>query len=97
MKKHSNVTVVRKELPTAALWAGAVIAPVLCVTSVLELAVGADKMSTPGILWSVFVIVFTAFYSVDFAKQLRARLADQKQPTQSTQAKPDAKEKKAKK
>lgn len=94
MKKHSNVTVVRKELPTAALWAGAVIAPVLCVTSVLELVVGADKMSTPGILWSVFVIVFTAFYSVDFAKQLRVRLAAQKQPAQ---AKPDAKDKKAKK
>ncbi len=94
MKKHSNVTVVRKELPTAALWAGAIIAPVLCVTSVLELAVGADRMSTAGVLWSIFVIVFTAFYSVDFAKQLRARLADQKQPIQ---AKPSTKEKKAKK
>lgn len=74
MKKASKITVERKELPTAALWAGAIIAPVLCLTTVLELAVGAGKMSLPGILWSVFVVLFTAFYSYDFAKQLRVRL-----------------------
>lgn len=68
----------RKEMPTAGLWAGAIIAPVLCVTTVLELAVGANKMSLPGMLWSAFVVVFTAFYSYDFAKQLRARLEQER-------------------
>ncbi len=78
MKKTSKITVERKELPTAALWAGAIIAPVLCVTTLLELAVGANKMSLPGILWSVFVVLFTAFYSYDFAKQLRVRLEQER-------------------
>lgn len=78
---QKKLTVERKELPTAALWAGAIIAPVLCVTTVLELLVGVGKMSLPGILWTVFVIAFTAFYSVDFARQLRVRLAQEKATT----------------
>lgn len=81
MKQNQKITVVRKELPTAALWAGAIIAPVLCITSALELLVGADNKSVASILWTVFVIVFTAFYSIDFAKQLRDRLEQERQNT----------------
>ncbi len=80
-KQQPKLTVERKELPTTALWAGAIIAPLLCLTSVLELAVGADKMSLLSIAWTVFVAAFTAFYSVDFARQLRIRLHQERSKT----------------
>ncbi|MDB5170950.1 MAG: hypothetical protein JWO35_644 [Candidatus Saccharibacteria bacterium] len=77
-KSDKKFTIERKQqLPTAALWVGAIIAPVLCITSVLELIIDGANMNVLGIIWSVFVIGFTAFYSVDFARQLRVRLKEQ--------------------
>jgi amino acid transporter len=72
-KHKKQLTVERKELPTNALWAGAIIAFILCTTSLLELFVTTEKMSTVSLLWTVFVICFTAYYCIDFAQQIRDR------------------------
>ena len=72
-KHKKQLTVERKELPTSALWAGVIIAFILCTTSLLELFIGTQKVSRFGLVWTLFIIVFTGYYCIDFAKQIRGR------------------------